>query len=150
MMQLRRGLLITQHDDRLDTSPRIAEYGVSWVRGKELKVSNIDWCITEWYKFKESVTSADYVVGYIGDDGNSHTFQYHNEQSTQKDWYYFYNGDQEGRQRIVYVNYPYEISFSIYIPIIKNAYIYIERTGEILFAGKNTPYYGHTNISELN
>lgn len=33
---------------------------------------------------------------------------------------------------------------------IDDAYLYVIDSGEIIFAGKNTPYYGHRNISELN
>ena len=33
---------------------------------------------------------------------------------------------------------------------IEDAYIYIRETGDIIFAGKNTQYYGHTNVSELS
>ena len=32
---------------------------------------------------------------------------------------------------------------------VDDSFAYIEESGEILFAGKNTLYYGHTNISEL-
>ena len=43
-----------------------------------------------------------------------------------------------------------EISCSIYLPIIDTTYAYIKETGQILFAGKDSIYYGHKNISELN
>lgn len=33
---------------------------------------------------------------------------------------------------------------------LDESYAYIVETGQILFAGNNTPYYGHRNISELN
>ena len=33
---------------------------------------------------------------------------------------------------------------------IDDAYMYINDSGQILFAGKNTIYYGHRNINEIN
>ena len=41
-----------------------------------------------------------------------------------------------------------EITLSMFR--LDESYAYIVETGQILFAGKNTPYYGHRNISELN
>lgn len=32
---------------------------------------------------------------------------------------------------------------------IDNAYAYLPSNGQILFAGKNTPYYGYTNINDM-
>lgn len=32
---------------------------------------------------------------------------------------------------------------------IDNAYAYFPSNGQILFAGKNTPYYGYTNINDM-
>lgn len=32
---------------------------------------------------------------------------------------------------------------------IDNAYAYLPSSGQILFAGKNTPYYGYTNINDM-
>lgn len=33
---------------------------------------------------------------------------------------------------------------------LDDCYLYLKETGQILFAGKNSIYYGHRNISELN
>lgn len=33
---------------------------------------------------------------------------------------------------------------------LSDSYAYLKETGQILFAGKNSIYYGHENISELN
>lgn len=42
-----------------------------------------------------------------------------------------------------------EISCSIYLPLIDTTYAYIKESGDILFAGKRTPYYGYTNINDM-
>ena len=39
---------------------------------------------------------------------------------------------------------------TVQIAQIDNSYLYIKETGEIIFAGKNTIYYGHRNISEIS
>lgn len=44
-------------------------------------------------------------------------------------------------------NYHY-IQFSVDIRYLDRAYMYDKTTGQIWFAGKNTPYYGLSNISQ--
>lgn len=41
-----------------------------------------------------------------------------------------------------------QISFSVDLRCIDDAYMYDYTSGQVWFAGKNTPYYGKTNISE--
>ena len=42
----------------------------------------------------------------------------------------------------------YYIQFSVDIRYLDRAYMYDKESGQIWFAGKNTPYYGMTNISQ--
>lgn len=42
------------------------------------------------------------------------------------------------------------VAVNIDINNLQNAYAYLPDTGQILFAGKDTPYYGHLNINELS
>ena len=42
-----------------------------------------------------------------------------------------------------------QISFSVDMRCIDDAYMYDYTSGQVWFAGKNTPYYGKTNISEV-
>lgn len=137
----------------LDTSPRIVEYDASWGRAVETKNTNPNyyrgWCITDWYAIDPTDKNIR-IIGYIGNDSASITFQHHNATKTQKNWYYFNQGDQEGEQGLADVQYPTEISFSIQQSKLRDSYVYVKKTGQILFAGKNSIYYGHTNISELN
>jgi len=44
----------------------------------------------------------------------------------------------------------YYITFSVDMRYLDDAYIYDGTTGQVFFAGINTPYYGMTNISEAN
>ena len=41
------------------------------------------------------------------------------------------------------------VKLDIFLPLINDCYFYIKETGEILFAGKNSPYYGYTNINDM-
>lgn len=151
LMAARRKLLMTQHG--LDTSPKIVEYGAYWERTNEGKIADENWCITEWYAFNPQKSGSITIVGYIGgSDNTNHTFQYHTEGRTWRDWYYFNVGDVEGERTIqnaAGTRVLQEISFSIFLNGITNAYAYVKETGQIFFAGENSIYYGHKNISEL-
>ena len=148
MMQIRRRVLLGGKKV-IDTSPKIAEYGVCWNRTQGGKTANDNWCITEWYDFNPLYHGVMHVSGYVGADNAFITFQYegvYDNSNIYKDWYYFV-----GQSRVigglnVTVN---KITFSIEVTKIDDAYAYIEETGQILFAGKNSPYYGYTNINDM-
>ena len=134
----------------IDTSPVIDEYGVCWGRGFGIKTNNSAWGITKWYDVIDTpgTNRTTCINGYVGAELNSITFQYYLSSGT-TDWWYF--GDTNPRQ--ILINSPdrvSNISFSIEIDKIDDSYAFVVETGFIIFAGKNTPYYGHRNISELN
>lgn len=150
MMSIRRRVLLGSRKKVIDTSPKIAEYGVSWGRANGVKRTNLyNWCITERYELNPIYGRIN-VVGYIGADNTNITFQYYgikDDDSSFEGWYYF-NG--ASSRAIGSTNATLqEITFSIKTDIIDNAYAYIKETGQILFAGKNTPYYGYTNINDM-
>lgn len=141
----RRRAMMEKKSDVLDTSPKIAEYGVLWGRTQGGKTENANWCITDWYYPNPAYNSLT-IVGNVGIDSSNVTFQYENESGSNKNWWYLYPGN----KRTVVLNSPiFKITFSIRISEIANSYIYIEETGQILFAGKKTPYYGYTNINDM-
>lgn len=144
-MQRRRTLLMMPRG--IDTNPKITEYGKHWDRTFGSTSISANWCITEWYEVNQQ-SIVQTINGYIGADTSGITFQYFLSNGT-TDWYYF-NGT---NPRTVTTRYGVgitSISFSIEIAQIDNSYAYCVETGQILFAGKNTIYYGHRNISELN
>lgn len=132
----------------LDTTPIIDEYGVYWSRTYGQKTANADWCVTQFY----DVVGAPYgnvnIQGFVGADSINVTFQY-TFSNNSTGWYYFAGTNPRripaGTDRRIT-----SISFSIQQTEIDNSYVYIVETGQILFAGKNSIYYGHRNISELN
>ena len=133
-----------------DTTPKIAEYGKYWNRKFGDTTDNANWCITQWIDVNDPYTGterATSINGFIGADNIGITFQYYTINGS--DWFYF-NGT---NPRIIL---PYNsqsrltsISFSIQVNEIDNSYAYVVQTGRILFAGKNTPYYGYTNINDM-
>lgn len=140
--------MMLQETDEINTSPKILEYGVHWNRMFGEKTDNSNWCVTDWYSVDNAPLGNILLVGFIGGDNPSITFQYHTVQNN--DWYYFAN--QVGTRNIPLGsdNRLVDIAFSIEITEIHNSYVYVQETGQILFAGKNSIYYGHRNVSELN
>lgn len=140
-----------QQNKVLDTSPRIAEQGKYWNRTFGSTTSNANWCITGWYDVIDETCDPRYTTinGYVGTDSSSITFQYNLTNGT-TNWFYFAGVNP---RRVLSREVEYRltsISFSIEIAEIDNSYAFIVETGQILFAGRNTIYYGHTNISELS
>ena len=134
----------------IDTSPKIAEYGVYWNRTYGSKTQSDSWCITEWYEFDTIYHGRVIICGYCGTDTKYITFQYNgvkDDESTYKSWYYF-NGFDHRTSGIGNATL-HNITFSIEIAKIDDAYAYVKETGQIFFAGKNTPYYGYTNINDM-
>lgn len=148
----RRRELMAMQTHKLDTSPLIDKYDWRWGRGNETGQVSAGWCITEWYKFNPQKTGLVTIVGWIGNDSNQYTFQYHTENSTWRDWFYFNNGNAEGTRNIQNssgIRLLYEISFSIDMSLLDECYAYVLETGQIFFAGKNSIYYGYTNINDM-
>lgn len=150
LMSRRRALLARVESGETDTSPRIVEYGTYWGRQNDVKLQDQSWCITKWYDFDPEYLGIITVYGYVGATGNDHTFQYRGERTGSSnlyaDWFYFQNNTRNIGAADVTLK---RISFSIAIAEINDSYAYVENTGQILFAGRNTPYYGYTNIHDM-
>ena len=147
VMQRRRDLLMA-HGRKLDTTPKIAEYGKYWSRTFGITNQHPSWCITDWYGVVDAPSGDVKINGYVGDDGIGHTFQYYFSDGS-KDWFYF-NGINPRTIPASTSKKLTSITFSIVVAEIDNSYAFVVETGQILFAGKNTPYYGHHSIYELN
>ena len=151
LMLARRELLLSFFEN---TEPKILETGVYWSRSYGGKGSSEDWAITEWYVFKRNGEQQAPISGYVGNDWTGHTFQYYGEKpngTLYKNWMYF-NGIEHPTILIGAINNGNDvhISFSIQLSKIDDVYAYHKGTGQIFFVGKNTIYYRHKNISELN
>lgn len=153
MMEIRRRVLMGQtKSGPVDTSPKIAEYGVFWNRTQGGKTANTDWCVTEEYEFSPILAGIT-LVGYIGKDAANITFQYYGyvtqTHAAYSGWYYFNVGDKEGTRDLSAINTLERITFSIRQDKLSDCYVYVRETGQILFAGINSVYYGYTNIHDM-
>lgn len=124
----------------LDTSPIIAMYD------KRISIKNDvdaeDFCITERYYYPPS--DAVQTLAYYGTDGKQCRV-YKNDVYMD----YWTLGETQSPKKCINIGSDaIEITLSMFR--LDESYAYIVETGQILFAGKNTPYYGHRNISELN
>lgn len=149
LMQRRRQLMGMQKSV-LDTSPVIERTGF-WTRAIGELSDSPDWCVTKFYNtddIPDGTYRATHINGYIGSDTSSITFQYYFSDGSADFWYFAWTNSRLAVSSAV--KRISRISFSIEKTKLKDSYAYIVETGKILFAGKNTPYYGHTNISELN
>lgn len=127
----------------LDTSPRIAEYGKYLNRSNTGTGSSEYWCYTEWYDIDPVPGIANRLqIGNCEIDGGR-TYQY-TTSAGGANWDYRASGE--------YYTLPGNantIRISIPIANLLTCYACIKTTGQILFAGKNTPYYGYTNINDM-
>ena len=146
MMAIRRRVLLGGKKV-IDTSPKIAEYGVYWNREQGGKTANDNWCITELYTVISAPKGGVKVMGFVGADSSSITFQY-NYANGNSSRYYFNNVYPRKIPMSTSTSLA-SITFSIETDEIVNSYAYIVETGQILFAGKNTPYYGYTNVNDM-
>lgn len=131
----RRELLLMQ-ESGLDTTPEFVAYGYRWDRGQLVENSACN--ATKIYSFPPSQSArkieSDYCVMQICIYRDGTYIDYWSISNTRA----VINANSNGLAISVSSNY------------VDDAYLYIQETGEIIFAGKNTIYYGHKNISELN
>lgn len=118
----------------LDTSPKILENGKEWYRGNLVNSSSQSATIIYSYESSNSVQNiiTAHVYGVINVFRDGTYIDYWSPGN------YKLNANSNG------------VGVNIATNEIDDAYLYITQTGVILFAGKNTIYYGHRNISELN
>lgn len=123
----------------LDTTPIIALYN------KKISVRNdVDaegFCITQRYYYPPS--DAVQTLAYYGTDG-AQCRTYKNDVYVD----YWTLAVAQSPRRCINVNSD-GIAITLNMNKLDESYAYIVETGQIFFAGKNTPYYGYTNISEM-
>ena len=142
-LMLRRRAILQAPIVRPDTSPRIAEYGKTLGRGNTTINTDANYCYTEWYDINPAPGSAHQLQLVRCGINSNHTYQF-TTSTGGANWdyrkegnYYYFPGN---------VN---KIRTSIPIANLETCYAYIVSTGQILFAGINTPYYGYTNINNM-
>lgn len=154
MMAIRRRVLMASKNKLPDTTAQIAEYGYSWGRGKYVKVEDSNYGLSIFYAFQSS-SSKQTIVSMGLSSEKTFILQ---ADGTYEDWWtqaslpsgadddYWMEHETNKKRINAGAN---EISCSIYLPLIDTTYAYIKESGDILFAGKRTPYYGYTNINDM-
>lgn len=135
MMEIRFRMMAMQGNG-LDTSPVILEYNKRYENGNSIG-DFADRCITKLYDIDLSSR-----LTLIGSGGQSYIRLC--VDGAYRDWYSWSN------TKNIQASNANQIAFTLQTSKVDDSYVYIQETGRILFAGKNSIYYGHTNISELN
>lgn len=137
---------------KIDTTVKIMQEGVYYARTWNSTAQNSEWGITDWYDFIGLTGTTFKVHGYVGFDNTTICFWYENTAATYRDFWYIANAGNEGDRTCGLTAAAIDIArirFSIQLSKIDDAFMYVYQTGQILFAGKNTPYYGYTNINDM-
>lgn len=143
LLRRRREMMTRKDSGDLNTSPKIAEYGKCLGRSNTGINTASGWCYTEWYDIDPVPGTANRLKsGGTGMDSN-HTYQWTTTAGSG-------NWDYRVSSGFCYLSANADkIRFSIKVANLSNCYAYIDTTGQIIFAGKNTPYYGYKNINDM-
>lgn len=147
LMTRRRSLLArVESEPGLNTSPRIAQYGVKNPSGNPATkpyIEDANYCVTVIYSYTSSASRQ--TLELYGGNGNIILYA----DGTYKDYWNFNGESQPHRWNVINAN-TNGISCSLKISMLADSYAFMVETGEILFAGRNSIYYGHRNINDLN
>lgn len=144
-MTRRRALMAQVESGEIDTSP-IIEYYNKGLK-KNGTVQDVEGCcVTAMYEYPAKTFTQTYVC--TGGWGNSAGLLIIYQDGTQIDWWGTSNQDNYERNCIDANSNG--LKLSLQMNRLDDAYMYLKETGQILFAGRNSIYYGHRNINELN
>lgn len=129
----------------IDTSPRIIQYGVRYANGNpgtKPLIEDSNFCITDKYEFEPQSTKQTLITNGVGGSllvfwPNGNYYDYWTWSTSDGYWRTVINVDSG------------MIACSISISVLDRTYAYLGETGQILFAGKNSPYYGYSNINDM-
>lgn len=139
-MTRRRALMTRVESGGIDTSPRIAEYGKRLHHETEI-IDDADCCYTVWYNF-DTVISSDGSFSWDGYINTNLQSMWVSENISGSKYYYY-------TYKTFYPANTCKIRFTLPINGLDNCYAYNNTDGQIWFAGRNTLYYGYTNINDM-
>ena len=133
----------------INTTPVIAEYDKAINMSTAEPTDREGFCYTEWIEFRPNLTDA--TGSSIVDNYSKRTLGYcyqfvyslTGSDTETKDWYYGSRTLTTRGRSIKRIRYGMPTSE------IDNVYAYCSSTGQILFAGRNTEYYGYANINDM-
>lgn len=143
LMERRRALLASEKEP-IDTTVEVTEADVRWqgLPGARFnKIATPGKGITRQY-FPDPVPQANVtnaIALNVGDTTEMTYVLYKANES--KPFDYWSPTQPRWTQDAV------SVSFTVLLSAVDDAYCYVVASGEVLFAGKNTPYYGKTNIN---
>lgn len=141
LMQVRRRMMAQTAKKVVDTSPVIEFYGYSIPPGSGNYTQSEGNGTTKIYEYPEQDFAQTLVTAYV--TANIRVF---------KDGLYrdYWSWDPRvGMRRKVINSLSNGLAMTIILDNIDDSYAYLEETGQILFAGKNSPYYGYANINDM-
>lgn len=135
----------------VDTTAKIAGTGYGLNSNGELQPHAFA-CYTEFYSFGRTIEGGDSrkVIYYVSSNNAGGMAGANSQQVWQDDtfvtyWTTKYDGVYENNFAGRYGQFN-RVRFPLVTAYIDDDYAYFEDTGEVIFAGKNTPYYGMANI----
>ena len=143
MMAIRRRVLMASRKV-IDTSPKILQHGVRYLEnGSTLSKANT--CITVIYDLDVTINSSSNrlgttygvvpsIINYIDGAYDDYWNLYSNTKPISTK-FFAYGSNQ--------------VSFTLQEDMLDVCYAIHNATGQILFAGKNSPYYGYTNVNDM-
>lgn len=152
---------VAESGEPIDTSPRIAQYGVGLDKSNTI-VTQETTCITDFYTIPEGYTGKVSGVVYWDAEADFTTTKtmllaYNGETYTDVNWSisnlakkYTEDAVSPGTVGLYYAaGWPCDrFRMTLVTKYVDYDYLYFTDTGEIIFAGKNSPYYGMRNISQ--
>ena len=141
----RRRALLGAKTEPPDTAAVIDVTGARWSRNYDVTSGGMTYDvtagITKFYPISPSLSAQSLITGTTGFTGSAANNVYKSKN------YDGTNGWETWNSKKMYASWK-EVSFTVGLANIDDAYAYVNSTGQVLFAGKNTPYYGKKNINE--
>lgn len=143
---MRRRMMMQARVECLDTTPIILDYGRRLNRGEGYYIESLsNICTTDYYNIEPSDS-----VQYITYKLNSITDSYLNYHCYKDGVYIDYWSERSVGDAIITDSKvsagANQLRFTLFVDKIDDSFCYVNNTGKILFAGKNTEYYGKRTI----
>jgi len=139
-LMARRRVLLASGKKVIDTTIKILAENSRWVIGGRVDaLEGVNASII--YTYEPQSVGRQLVYGGLYDQLIIF------ENGTYKDYWTAYVGASDTRN-VINAN-SNGIGVTVATSKIDDAYAYLPSNGQILFAGKNTPYYGYTNVNDM-
>ena len=141
MMAIRRRVLLGGKKV-IDTSPKIVAYDSAYGSSGNAVYAE-GFCRTDLYSYLPMQIKG--TIAYYGTSSKIMVL-YKNNGGARVDYWVLHN--EQSPRKCINVGTDSAV-FTLETSKLPDCYAYIVDTGQILFAGKNSPYYGYTNINDM-